>query len=119
MRFPLLALCLLLAGCAANVQRVMVNDVRAPIPIGSVGFRPEVDTNFFSQYVCNLYARVPLVGNAAETAERKMKKSAAEVGANVLIIMHWHETNLHFFLEAQAYYVDPTKPIHHTHLFNF
>lgn len=108
--FCLLTLALV-SGCAGlNTVSVKVTEPRPPISVNDVQLMLSAPTN--AVLLADIYADSPCSSTAkANAAQAGLKKEAAAIGANVLVIQRWEPTidyssvDHHFRIEANAYFV--------------
>lgn len=106
----LLALAML-SGCASvKTVSVKVTEPRPAIPVSEVQLMLSAPTN--AVLLADLYAETCCSSkDEAAAAQADLKKEAAAVGANALVIQRWEPTidyssvDNHFRIEANAYFV--------------
>jgi len=106
----LLALALV-SGCAGiKTVSVKVTEPRPAISVNDVQLMLSAPTN--AVLLADLYAEAGCSSEAkANQAQADLKKEAAAIGANVLVIQRWEPTidyssvDNHFRIEANAYFV--------------
>ena len=108
-------LCLLtiaiLSGCASiKTVSVKVTEPRPAIPVNDVQLVLSAPTN--AVLLADIYVEACCSSKAeADTAQADLKKEAAAIGANALVIQRWEPTidyssvDEHFRIEANAYFV--------------
>ena len=105
----LLALAML-SGCASvKTVSVKVTEPRPAIPVSEVQLMLSAPTN--AVLLADLYAETCTSSKDEAAAQADLKKEAAAVGANALVIQRWEPTidyssvDHHFRIEANAYFV--------------
>ncbi|HTQ49403.1 MAG TPA: hypothetical protein VMJ12_01740 [Candidatus Acidoferrales bacterium] len=101
----------MLSGCASvKTVSVKVTEPRPAIPVGEVQLMLSAPTN--AVLLAGLYAESCCSSKEeANAAQADLKKEAAAIGANALVIQRWEPTidyssvDHHFRIEANAYFV--------------
>ena len=101
----------LVSGCASvKTVSVKVTEPRPPIPVNDVQLMLSAPTN--AVLLADIYAEACCSSKEeANVAQADLKKEAAAVGANALVIQRWEPTidyssvDHHFRIEANAYFI--------------
>ena len=108
---PLLLATILIAGCSTQTIAVHLTDPRPAVTIQSVTLMLQAPTG--SVLIADLTASASNSSQGAQSAQAELKKAAAAVGANVLVINQWNgsdyisDVDNKFRIGAKAYYAPP------------
>jgi hypothetical protein len=112
MLYPtLLCAIVLICGCVApNTQRIMYDQARPAVAPDSVQVCSRVPSN--AVCICSITVSTERNDQAAtEIAQAELKKSAAAVGANRVVIKNYKTYAIGtFYLTGQGYYVPVKNP---------
>ncbi len=103
----------LAAGCSTQTIAVHLTEPRAAVPVQSVTLMEQAPPG--SVLIADLFASGANSPNGAAAAQAGLKKSAAAVGANVLVVKNWNESKYllavadKFRIEGYAYYAPPAN----------
>jgi hypothetical protein len=106
----------IVSGCVCvKTVSIQMTEPRPAIPIKDVRLVLTAPTN--AVLLADIYAEACCSSEqAANAAQADLKKKAAAIGANALVIERWEPTidysdvNHHFRIEANAYYTPPPAP---------
>jgi len=115
-RILLLLTLTVVSGCACvKTISIQMSEPRPAIPVKDVQLVLTAPTN--AVLLADIYADACCSSEqAANAAQTDLKKKAAAIGANALVIERWEPTidysdvNHHFRIEANAYYASPPAP---------
>ena len=114
---PFFFAAVLAAGCSStDTITVHRNEPRAAVPVHSVTLMEQAPPE--SVLLADLFARAGNSAGGAEEAQANLKKSAAAVGANVLVLDKWNDSEFFwesadkFRIEGHAYFAPPIKSDH-------
>ena len=111
---PVFLAVVLATGCA-SIQTVAIHitDPRAAVPVSSVALVQQVPPG--SILIADLFASGANTPCGAQAAQADMKKTAAAVGANMLVVESWNANNYglgvvdKFRVEGHAYFAPPVS----------
>jgi hypothetical protein len=110
---PLFFAAMLAAGCSTpQTIAVHVTEPRAAVPVQSVVLMEQAPPG--SVLIADLFASAANTSDGAAAAQAGLKKSAAAVGANVLVVNNWNENTFYveeenFRIEGHAYFAPPVN----------
>jgi hypothetical protein len=110
---PFFVAAVLAAGCSTETITVHRTESRAAVPVPSVALMEEAPPG--SILIADLFARAGNNEAGAEEAQVNLKKSAAAVGANVLVLDKWNDSEFYweaadkFRIEGHAYFAPPVN----------
>ena len=113
---PFFLAAVLAAGCSTETITVHRAESRAAVPVKSVTLMEEAPPG--SVLIADLFASAANSAGGAEEAQANLKKSAAAIGANVLIVDKWNDSEFYwesadkFRIEGHAYFAPPMKSDH-------
>jgi hypothetical protein len=108
---PLLLVAILIAGCSTQTIAVHLTDPRPVVTVQSVTLMLQAPSG--SVLIADLTASASNSSEGAQSAQTELKKAAAAVGANVLVINQWNGSDYlsgvdnKFRIEGKAYYAPP------------
>jgi hypothetical protein len=106
----------LAAGCCSTQTiAVHISEPRAAVPVHFVTLMEKAPPG--SILIANLFASAANTPGGAQAAQADLKKSAAAVGANVLVVDKWNEGDYfwewnltgNFRIEGHAYFAPPVN----------
>jgi hypothetical protein len=105
---PLILVAMVSSCCSVKTVSVNVTDPRSPISVKDVQLALSAPTN--AVLIANIFAYAQDSAEGAAVAQSNLKKKAAAVGANVLVVersnqnIEFDDPNHRFSVEASAYY---------------
>jgi hypothetical protein len=107
---PLIFAVVLAAGCSTQTIAVHLTDPRPAVTVQSVALMSQAPAG--SVLIADLTASASKSSEGAQSAQAELKKAAAAVGANVLVIGQWSgeyvsSVDDKFRIEGKAYYTPP------------
>jgi hypothetical protein len=110
---PFFFAAILAAGCSTETITVHRTEPHTAVPVQSVTLMEEAPPG--SVLIADLFASAENSADGAETAQANLKKSAAAVGANVLVLDKWNDSEFYweaadkFRIEGHAYFAPPVN----------